>query len=113
MLGHVLLISAQVNSQKGVPVLEAVTVGIFSEVQRTMSGGVSGIRRAWNAYVGLRHLKEENDALKRDLATAQIAAQEQHALASRARGLEKLLELRDRTTLQTTAAEIIGAAATQ
>jgi rod shape-determining protein MreC len=111
MLGHVLIISAQVNSQKGVPVLEAVTFGIFSEVQRVMSNGVSGIRRGWGGYVGLRHLKAENDALKRDLAAAQIAAQEQHALASRARGLEKLLELRDRTSLQTTAAEIIGAAA--
>jgi rod shape-determining protein MreC len=113
MLGHVLIISAQINSQKGVPVLEAVTFGIFSEVQRAMSSGVSGIRRGWGGYVGLRHLKEENEALKRDLAAAQIAAQEQHALASRARGLEKLLELRDRTSLQTTAAEIIGAAAAQ
>ena len=113
MLGHVLIISAQVNSQKGVPVLEAVTFGIFSEVQRVMSSGVSGIRRGWGGYVGLRHLKEENDALKRDLAAAQIAAQEQHALASRARGLEKLLDLRDRTSLQTTAAEVIGVAAAQ
>jgi rod shape-determining protein MreC len=42
------------------------------------------------------------------LAAAQIVAQEQRALASRARGLEKLLDLRDRTTLQTTAAEVIG-----
>jgi rod shape-determining protein MreC len=113
MLGQVLLISAQVNSQKGVPVLEAVTFGIFSEVQRAMSSGVSGIRRSWGGYVGLRHLKAENDALKRDLAAAQIAAQEEHALASRARGLEKLLELRDRTSLQTMAAEIIGVAAAQ
>ena len=105
-----LLISAQINSRSGVPVLEAVTFGIFSEVQRTMSNGVSGIRHAWSGYVGLRHVKQENDALKRDLAAAQIAAQEQRALASRARGLEKLLELRDRTSLQTAAAEIIGTA---
>jgi rod shape-determining protein MreC len=111
MLGHVLLISAQVNSRGGVPLLEFVTFGIFSEVQRAVSGGVSGIRHGWSGYVGLRHLKGENDALKRELATAQIAVQEQRALASRARGLEKLLELRDRTSLQTTAAEIIGAAA--
>ncbi|HEV2985666.1 MAG TPA: rod shape-determining protein MreC [Vicinamibacterales bacterium] len=111
MLGHVLLISAQVNSRGGVPLLEFVTFGIFSEVQRAVSGGVSGIRHGWGGYVGLRHLKGENDALKRELATAQVAVQEQRALASRARGLEKLLELRDRTSLQTTAAEIIGAAA--
>ena len=113
MLGQVLLISAQINSRSGVPVLEAVTFGIFSEVQRAMSNGVSGIRRGWNGYIGLRHLKTENDALKRDLAAAQIEAQEQRALASRARALEKLLELRDSTSLQTTAAEIIGASAIQ
>jgi rod shape-determining protein MreC len=113
MLGHVLLISAQVNSKSGVPMLEAVTFGIFSEVQRAMSSAVSGVRHGWSGYIGLRHLKQENDALKRDLAAAQIVAQEQQALASRARGLEKLLELRDRTSLQTTAAEIIGAATSQ
>jgi rod shape-determining protein MreC len=113
MLLHVVLISAQVNSKSGVPVLEAVTFGIFSEAQRTMSGAVSSVRRVWTGYIGLRHLKQENDALKRDLAAAQIAAQEQSALASRARGLEKLLELRDRTSLQTAAAEIIGTAPMQ
>ena len=57
-------------------------------------------------------MKQENDALKRDLAAALVAAQEQRALADRARGLEQLLELRARTSLKTTAAEIIGAAAT-
>jgi rod shape-determining protein MreC len=113
MLLHVVLISAQVNSKSGVPVLEAVTFGIFSEAQRSMSGVVSGVRRVWSGYIGLRYVKQENDALKRDLAAAQIAAQEQRALASRARGLEKLLELRDRTSLQTVAAEIIGTAPTQ
>jgi rod shape-determining protein MreC len=111
MLGHVLLISTQVNSTRGVPVLESVTFGIFSEVQRTLSGGLSGIRRAWNGYVGLRRLKVENDELKRQLDAAQVAAQELRALADRTRGLEKLLELRQKVELKTTAAEIIGAAA--
>ena len=111
MLGLVLLISAQVNSRSGVPVLESVTSGIFSEVQRVLSGGVSGVRRLWSGYVGLRNLRAENEELKRQLAAAEIASQEQRALADRARGLEKMLELRDRVNLRTTAAEIIGAAA--
>jgi len=111
MLGLVLLISAQVNSRSGVPVLESVTSGIFSEVQRVLSGGVSGVRRLWSGYVGLRNLRAENEELKRQLAAAEIASQEQRALADRARGLEKMLELRDRVDLRTTAAEIIGAAA--
>jgi rod shape-determining protein MreC len=111
ILGHVLLISAQVNSRTGVPVLEQVTFGIFSEVQRGVSSSVGGVRQVWDNYVGLRHVKTENDNLKKQLADAQIALQSQRALADRARGLEKLLELRDRVTLQTTAAEIIGAGA--
>ncbi len=108
ILGHILLISAQVQSSKGVPVLESVTFGVFSEVQRALSGGVSGIRHAWGGYVGLRNLKAENEELKRQLAAAQVAGQEQRALADRARGFQKLLELRDSISLATAAAEIIG-----
>lgn len=112
ILGHVLLISAQVNSRSGVPVLEAVTFGIFSEVQRGVSSGVNSVRHLWGGYVGLRQTQIENEELKRQLAEAQVALQAQRALADRARGLEKLLDLKDRVSVQTTAAEIIGAAAT-
>jgi rod shape-determining protein MreC len=111
ILGHILLISAQVNSRAGVPVIESVTFGIFSEVQRMVAGGVSGVRQVWTGYVGLRNLRTENDDLKRQLAAAQIAVQEQRALADRARGYQRLLELREHVGLATTAAEIIGAAA--
>jgi len=112
ILGHILLISAQVNARSGVPVLESVTFGVFSAVQRVVFGGTSTVARVWNGYIGLRHVKSENDGLKQQLSTAQIALQEQRALADRARGLEELLDLRDRSSLQTTAAEIVGAAAT-
>ncbi len=111
-LGQILLISAQVNSKSGVPVIESVTFGVFSEVQRGLSGGFLGIRQVWTGYIGLRHLKVENDALKRDLAAAQVAVQEQRALADRTRGLERLLDLREHLKLNTVAAEVIGAGAT-
>jgi rod shape-determining protein MreC len=111
IIGHILLISAQVNSRSGVPVLEAVTFGVFSELQRALSGGVSGVRRLWSGYIGLRNVKSENEQLKRQLADAQIAAQELRGLADRARGFQRLLELREHLALKTTAAEIIGAAA--
>ncbi len=112
VLGHILLISAQVNSRSGVPVLESVTFGVFSEIQRVVFGVTSSVSRVWTGYIGLRHVKAENDALKQQLSDAQIALQTQRAQADRARGLEQLLELRDSTTMQTAAAQIIGAAAT-
>jgi rod shape-determining protein MreC len=112
MLGHILLISAQVNSRSGVPILEAVTFGVFAEVERTISAAFSSVRRVWTGYAGLRNVQSENEALTRQLEAAQIALQQQRALADRTRNLEQLLELRDRSNLNTTAAEIIAAGAT-
>jgi rod shape-determining protein MreC len=111
MLGHLLLISAQVNSRSGVPVLEAVTFGVLAEMERSISAGVSTVRRVWSGYAGLRHVKSENDELTRRLEEAQIALQQQRALADRTRSLERLLDLRDRSKLNTVAAEIIAAGA--
>jgi rod shape-determining protein MreC len=111
-LGHIILISAQVQSKSGMPVLEAAAFGMFAEVQRSISSGVSVFRRGWSGYVGLRHVKMDNEALRRQLADAEVQLQEQRALADRSLGLEKLLDLRDRSNLQTLAAEIIAAGAT-
>src|SRR5262245_38459248 len=108
VVAQIILISAQVNSRTGVPVLEAVTFGVFAEVQRAASAAVSGVRRVWGGYVGLRNAKAENEELKRQLAAVQIQLQAQRALADRSRTLEDLLQLRDRTNLSTAAAEIIG-----
>ena len=112
LLGHIILISAQVNSKSGVPVLEAAVFGVFAEVQRGTSAMVSGVSHVWSGYVGLRQVRADNERLRRRLADIEIALQEQRALADRSRGLEGLLELRDRTSLRTTGAEIIAAGAT-
>ena len=112
VVGHVILISAQISTRSGVPVLEAVTFGAFSEVQRGASALVNGVRTMWTGYVALRRVRSENDVLRRELADAQVQVQSQRALADRSRGFARLLELRDRTDLATAAAEIIGSGAT-
>jgi len=112
LLGHIILISAQVNSRRGVPLLETATFGVFAEVQRAISTGVTGLRRGWGGYVGLRNVKDENESLKRQLADAQIELQRQRAMADRSRGFQRLLELRDQSKLTTVAAEIIAGGAT-
>ena len=111
MLGHVILISAQVNSRKGVPLLEAVTFGVFAEAQRGLSTGVSRVRGAWARYVWLRGVEAENANLRRELEAVQVQFQERRALADRASTLEDLLALRDRSNLQTVAAAIIASSA--
>jgi rod shape-determining protein MreC len=108
VLAQIILISAQVNSRAGVPVLEQVTFGVFAEVQRAASGTFNFLTHSWTGYVGLRGVQAENAALKTRLDTLQIELQEQRALAERSQQLQKLLDLRDRVNLPTTAADIIG-----
>jgi rod shape-determining protein MreC len=112
VLGQIILVSAQINTHSGVPALEVVIFGLFAEVQRGTSTVVSGVRHAWSSYVGLRGVKSENDSLRQQLAAAEVQLQEQRALADRSRALEQMLQLRDRSNLQTTAAEIIANSAT-
>jgi hypothetical protein len=47
-IGHIVLISAQVTTDRGVPVLEAVTFGVFAEVQRAASSAIGGLRASWS-----------------------------------------------------------------
>jgi rod shape-determining protein MreC len=112
IVGHVLLISAQVNSKSGVPILEAVTFGVFAELERGTAAATGTVGHTWSNYVGLRQARSENETLKRQLADAQIQLQEQRALADRTRSLAQMLELREGLELKTTAAEIIGAGST-
>lgn len=110
-IGHIVLISTQVNSRSGVPILETVTFGAFAEVQRGTSAVLNGVRGAWSGYVALRNVRAENEALRQELASAQVEIQRQRALADRSRSLESILQLGSSTELQTAAAQIIGAAA--
>ncbi|MGC4083086.1 MAG: rod shape-determining protein MreC [Vicinamibacterales bacterium] len=111
VVGHIVLISAQVNARSGVPILETVTFGAFAEVQRASSALVGGVVGAWDGYVALRGVRAENGVLRRQLADAQLQIQQQRALTDRTRTLESLLQLQNSTQLQTAAAQIIGTAA--
>ena len=108
LVGHLLLISAQVQSKAGVPVLEAVTFGLFSRVQRATAFVVDGVRNGWSSYVALRGARGENEALRKQVADLEVRLQEQRALAARAVSLQQLLDLKTSTSLPTLAAEVIA-----
>jgi rod shape-determining protein MreC len=108
ILLHVVLISAQVNTASGLPVLQVVTFGIFSEIQRGTMAVVDGVSGLWSGYIALQQVQEENTALKQELQTLQIRLQEERAEAQRTDNLRQLLELRERAQLDTTAAEVIA-----
>jgi rod shape-determining protein MreC len=109
---QVVIISAQVSTASGAPVLEAVAFGALSEVQRAGSFVVGSVTGVWTGYVDLRGLRWENESLKRELGSARLALQQERARATRTRTLEQLLELKGRVPLETAAADVIAAAAT-
>jgi rod shape-determining protein MreC len=111
-VGHIILISAQVTSRSGVPLLQALVFGAFAEVQRGTAGVVGGVRRAWDGYVGLQNVHAENLALKQRMRDLEVKLQRERALAGVSEGLRRLLDLRNRTNMPTRAAEIIGTSAT-
>ena len=111
ILVHVVLISAQVNTASGLPVLQVVTFGSFSEVQRGTMALVDGVRNLWSGYIALQQVQRDNNALRQELQTLQVRLQEERAAAQRTDNLRQLLELRERAGLDTTAAEVIAAAA--
>jgi len=111
ILLHVVLISAQVNSASGLPILQVVTFGGFSELQRGTTSIVDGVRGMWSGYVALRQVQSENDALRLEMQSLQIRLQQERAEAQRTDNLRQLLELRERANLDTVAAEVIAGAA--
>jgi rod shape-determining protein MreC len=112
VVAELVLISAQVTTKTGAPILQAIAFGMVSEVQRAGSAVVRTAVGLWTGYVDLRGLRDENEQLKRGLGQARIALQQERALAQRSRNLERLLDLRSKITLDTAAADVIAAAAT-
>ena len=111
IIGHIILISAQVNTERGVPILEAVTFGAFAEVQRAASTVIGGVRTSWDDYLALQSVRSDNEQLRREVAQLQIALQQQRALAQQSRTLVDLLELREQVQLDTVAAAVIAGSA--
>jgi rod shape-determining protein MreC len=102
------LISAQVQSKSGVPVLQAVTFGAFARVQGGTSGVLRSVQDVWLNYVWLRGVRAENETLKRQVTDLSVRLQEQKAQADRATHLQELLSLKTTAALPTIAAEVIA-----
>jgi len=111
-IGHIILISTQVNTNRGIPILEAVTFGVFAEVQRGASSAIGGMQTSWTDYVALQRVRSENERLQKEIAQIRVGLQQERALAQRSRTLEQLLDLRTQAVdLATVAANVIAGGA--
>lgn len=111
VVGHILLISTQVSTRRGVPVLEALTFGVFAEVQRATTSGIGSVRDVWQNYFALQETRQENQNLRAEVAQLRVGLQQERALAEQSRMLQKLLDMKMETPLKTTAAYVIAGGA--
>ena len=109
VVGHVILISSQVQSRSGVPVLEGVTFGAFAHVQQGTASMVKAVQNGWTNYVYLRGVRAENASLRSQVADLEIRLQEQRALALRADRLQSVLGLKPFVSAPTRAANELKA----
>lgn len=108
---HIALISLQVTTQAGVTVFHAVVFGGVAEAQRGASETTGSLQSLWDGYLDLRRVRGENEALRSEIGELRIALQQERVAAERAEALRRLLEFRERTSLSTTGAEVIGTGA--
>lgn len=108
IVGHVVLISAQVNTRSGTSVLASVTFAAFSYVQRGAADAFGGVASVWRRYVALRGVGQENERLRRQVADLEVRLQQEHARALRAGRLELLLAFQQAVPVKTLAARVIA-----
>jgi rod shape-determining protein MreC len=108
MVGHTLLISAQVNSGRGGSLLQDTLTAVVVEAQRAVWTVVDGVRDVWNSYAALRGVRAENDRLAGEVTRLRVQLQQEQASSRGTEHLRSLLDLRARTVWQTTGAEVIA-----
>lgn len=108
VLAHIVLISAQAETERGIPVLDSMVVGMFAEIQSGATSAVEGMQNTWENYFALQEIREENETLKDEVAQLRIALQQERTAAEESRTLQELLELKHQLPLRTTAARVIG-----
>jgi len=110
-IAHLILISAQVTTRRGVPLLEEAIFGAVAEVQRVATGGIGEARGVWQNYLNLRQISRENEDLKQRLSQLEVALQQERALAGQTRVLQQVLQLKTETPFSTTPAAVIASGA--
>ena len=111
VLAQLVLISAQVTTRTGVPMLEVAVFGAVAELQRVATGVISGASERWQQYVLLQDVRGENEQLRSEMGVLQLELQQERALAQEARTLQALLDMKKATPLATISAAVIAGGA--
>ena len=107
-LGHILLISSQVQSGRGQSALNSATLDTMATLQGGVAGLTDGIGRIWTNYFGLVGASRENAELRNRVLDLEGKLQAEQARSERASALEGLLNLQKSIVAPTLAARVIA-----
>jgi rod shape-determining protein MreC len=107
-LGHVLLISAQVQSRQGVPLIEDAAFGTFARIQHATAAVSDAGRSIWTQYFALSGAARDNEDLRRRIVELEANLQMERARSGQVRALEDILEMRRSMPLRSVSARVIA-----
>jgi rod shape-determining protein MreC len=108
VLGHVLLISAQVATPAGPSLLRSTVVGAVTRIQEASWLVAGALHAVWDGYAALRGVREENARLVQENTDLRVQIQQARANAAGADHMRALLDLRPHVPWQTTGADIVA-----
>ena len=110
IVAQLLLLAVQIKRDQQVRLIRVWAVELMSPVQRLTSWMIDDLGNFWGGYVGLRHARQDNQALRAQLDNLKIRNAELESRALEADRLSGLLNFRDsHTEVPMLAARVIGA----
>jgi rod shape-determining protein MreC len=110
LAAQVLLLALQIRRGQQVRLIRVWAIESVSPLGRGAAWSVDGVRGLWNNYVALRHLREQDDQLRTEMAGLRMRNAQLESRAAEADRLAGLLGFRDaHADVQMTAARVIGA----
>ena len=108
VLGHLVIISRQVDGGGGMSLLERVVFQTLAPIQSGVSNSFSGIAEVWTSYFGLRGAREESRRHVVRIRELERELQEIRHQAADAERLRALMGLREILPTETLAADVVG-----
>lgn len=110
LAAQALLLAVQIRREQKVRLIRVWAIEAVSPMGRGLTWSVGGGRGLWNNYIGLRHLRQDNEQLRAEIDRLQLRNAGLESRAAEAGRLGALLGFREaHTEVPMLAARVIGA----
>ena len=108
VLGHLVLISRQVEGAHGGTLIDQAVFAFLSPFQRLVGGAVAGVTGTWRGYVDLRRVHAESEGLQERVRVLEMELQEKQEQLREAERLRDIAGVKPLLPLDTFVARVIA-----